>query len=515
MWRASNETLGVQRAVKLIRSEAESRENTDRLLHEAQAAARLADPAIVRVFDFGKTHHGDPFLVMEMLRGEDLANAIRRKERASAPRALRMILPVIRALEVAHHHGIVHRDLKPENIFLTKTEDGRIQPKLLDFGIAKLKDMQSLRLTSAGSVLGSPLYMSPEQARGEEVDERTDIWAISVVLYEIVTGQPPFLGDTRAEVFAAATKTTPKSLPSLGLGDESLWGIFLKGLAKSPQKRFQTMRELGQAIASWLLQNKISEDITGASLEAGWFRESPRSFLSSTLPPVRASLIAPPLGTSSSNPALATRGPAAARKGARLSPGAPPPPEPASSRRSIRFLGLALDPQQLLDLAKNRRVQITAGVSALVVTLVLWAALGGEKPPGGAEPQAARALAAPAPPPTVVVEVGGVERRPSQPGDGELGEAIDLDEVDAEGATPGAEGEAEPEESLAGEAQEGDPEPSSAGEGGSDEKSQGGDESPPAKSGSSKSKRAKARKKRPDAPGRARKRRRERLMDPF
>lgn len=168
VWTASNETLAVQRAVKLIRSEAECRENTDRLLHEARAAARLADPAIVRVFDFGKTQYGDPFLVMEVLRGEDLASAIRRKERLKATRAVRILLPVIRALGLAHLHGIVHRDLKPENIFLTKGADGRIQPKLLDFGIAKLKDMQSLRLTMDGSVMGSPLYMAPEQARGEE-----------------------------------------------------------------------------------------------------------------------------------------------------------------------------------------------------------------------------------------------------------------------------------------------------------------------------------------------------------
>lgn len=290
VWTASNETLAVQRAVKLIRSEADSRENTDRLLHEARAAARLADPAIVRVFDFGKTQFGDPFLVMEVLRGEDLASALRRKERLSATRAIRILLPVIRALGLAHLHGIVHRDLKPENIFLTKSADGRIQPKLLDFGIAKLKDIRSLRLTMDGSVMGSPLYMAPEQARGEDVDERADIWALCVVLYEIITGQPPFLGETRSEVFTAATRSTPKSLVDMGMGDATLWKLLLKGLSKKPDNRFQSMRELGQAFAGWLQTQKVSDDITGASLDAAWFRESPQSFLSSTMPPGRPSL---------------------------------------------------------------------------------------------------------------------------------------------------------------------------------------------------------------------------------
>ncbi|HVZ30799.1 MAG TPA: serine/threonine-protein kinase, partial [Polyangiaceae bacterium] len=192
VWTARNATLGVRRAVKLIRSDAGTIESTDRLLHEAQAAARLADPATVRVFDYGKTAEGDPYIVMELLEGEDLMSIINRRERLSPIKAVRVLLPVIRALGMAHAHGIVHRDLKPENIFLARLPDGRVQPKLLDFGIAKRKDASDLRLTTAGSVVGSPLYMAPEQARGEDVDERADIWALAVVLYEAIAGQPPF-----------------------------------------------------------------------------------------------------------------------------------------------------------------------------------------------------------------------------------------------------------------------------------------------------------------------------------
>jgi serine/threonine protein kinase len=138
VWTAHNETLGVLRALKLIPADLDSPESTDRLLREARAAARLADPAIVRVFDFGKTPWGDPYLVMELLSGEDLASVIRRRERLSALKAVRVLLPILRALCAAHAHGIVHRDLKPENIFLSKQPEGRIQPKLLDCGIAKL-----------------------------------------------------------------------------------------------------------------------------------------------------------------------------------------------------------------------------------------------------------------------------------------------------------------------------------------------------------------------------------------
>ncbi|MEY4549435.1 MAG: hypothetical protein RL685_5630 [Pseudomonadota bacterium] len=288
VWTARNDTLGVRRAVKLIRADAGSAESTDRLLHEAQAAARLADPAIVRVFDFGRTERGDPYIVMEMLEGEDLMSVISRRERLSPAKAVRVLLPVIRALAAAHAHGIVHRDLKPENLFLARQPDGRVQPKLLDFGIAKLKNARDLRLTSAGSVMGSPLYMAPEQARGEEVDERADIWALCVVLYEAMTGQPPFNGDDRASVMYAVATQDPEHPSLRGVLDPLPWSIIQRGLEKRRDERWPSMDELGRALARWLLDSGINDDITGASLEAGWFRSSRRSFFASSLPPERS-----------------------------------------------------------------------------------------------------------------------------------------------------------------------------------------------------------------------------------
>ncbi|MEY2931185.1 MAG: hypothetical protein RL033_1934 [Pseudomonadota bacterium] len=288
VWTARNDTLGVRRAVKLIRADSGSAESTDRLLHEAQAAARLADPAIVRVFDFGRTERGDPYIVMEMLEGEDLMSVINRRERLSPTKAVRVLLPVIRALGAAHAHGIVHRDLKPENLFLARQPDGRVQPKLLDFGIAKLKNARDLRLTSAGSVMGSPLYMAPEQARGEDVDERADIWALCVVLYEAMTGQPPFNGDDRASVMYAVATQDPEHPSLRGVLDPLPWSILQRGLEKRRDERWPSMDELGRALARWLLDSGVNDDITGASLEAGWFRSSRRSFFASSLPPERS-----------------------------------------------------------------------------------------------------------------------------------------------------------------------------------------------------------------------------------
>jgi serine/threonine protein kinase len=287
VWTARNETLGVQRAVKLIRADADSAESTDRLLHEAQAAARLADPAIVRVFDFGKTPEGDPYIVMELLEGEDLMSIINRRERLSPNKAVRVLLPVIRALGAAHAHGIVHRDLKPENIFLARLPDGRVQPKLLDFGIAKLKNARDLRLTSAGSVVGSPLYMAPEQARGEDVDERADIWALCVVLYEAISGRPPFYGEDRAQVMHAVATLAPENPKDCGV-DAALWSVLERGLAKRRDDRWPSMEELGRTLARWLLDGGTTDDITGANLESGWFRGSRRSLFASSLPPLRA-----------------------------------------------------------------------------------------------------------------------------------------------------------------------------------------------------------------------------------
>jgi serine/threonine-protein kinase len=258
------------------------------LLREAQAAARLSGPAIVRVFDFGKTQYGDPYIVMELLEGEDLSHALKRRGRLSPIKAVRIMLPICQALANAHSVGIVHRDLKPENIFLAKTPGGQVQPKLLDFGVAKVGRAFSTRLTQTGAMLGSPLYMSPEHARGDEVDYRADIWAFCVVLYEVITGRAPFDGKNYNAVLYAIIANEPPATTTFGAGDDNLWKAIRRGMRKDPDQRWSSMDELGRALAGWLLAHDTADDITGVSLQATWLESPARAsgdLLESIRPP--------------------------------------------------------------------------------------------------------------------------------------------------------------------------------------------------------------------------------------
>ena len=279
VWVAQNLTLGVQVALKLIRSEIEGRVDglSERLLTEARAAASIGHPAIIQVFDFGLTEHNEPFIAMELLHGDSLAQVLKKRGRIAAGRAVRTLLPVIEALVVANQRGIVHRDLKPDNIFLSQ-QANRVQPKVLDFGIAKLSEGFSANLTSEGTVLGSPAYMSPEQARGENnVDSRTDIWALCVVLYEMIAGAQPFSGQNWHGLMWAIMEGKPKTLAEHDLEEPALWTILQRGLSKEREHRFSSMFEFGQALAIWLVDQGVTRDICNSSLKSTWLERSPDS----------------------------------------------------------------------------------------------------------------------------------------------------------------------------------------------------------------------------------------------
>ncbi len=274
VWVALNQLLDVKVAIKFIRTrQGQDAELAKRLLKEARAAARLIDPAIVRVYDFGVTAVGDPYIVMELLQGEDLFTALSRHEKVSAVRSVRILLPISHALSVAHANDVVHRDIKPENIFLVYGEGRSVQPKLLDFGIAKY-DPQGVRLTKRGFLLGSPSYMSPEQARGEEVDALTDIWAFCVVLYEMLTGRLPFDGESRGEIIDNVLYAEPVPITHFGVGDDELWAFIEAGLSKERSQRWATMADLGTALAAWLAANGEADDVSGSALK-GWLRVAP------------------------------------------------------------------------------------------------------------------------------------------------------------------------------------------------------------------------------------------------
>ena len=214
VFRARNTTIDMPVALKLIRADLDRELLSGRLLQEARAAAKLAHPAIVRVFDVGKTALGDPFIVMELLHGESLAKIIDREGRLSSARAVQLLLPIADALSVAHAKGFVHRDVKPDNVFIANDDEGQLQPKLVDFGIVKSERQDSdSQLTQVGAVVGSPDYMSPEQARGlDNIDLRSDVWSFSVVLYETITGVARFEAANYNAILRMIVETEPQTL---------------------------------------------------------------------------------------------------------------------------------------------------------------------------------------------------------------------------------------------------------------------------------------------------------------
>ncbi len=275
VWLAHYEALDMEVAIKVIRAdikEAGGQGVHDRLLREARAAAQLGHPAIVRITDFGETARGDPFIVMELLEGEDLASALERRGRIDAVRAVRILLPIAHAMAAAHDRGIVHRDIKPENIYFAQLEDGSVQPKLIDFGVAKVQQQTRERITMAGALLGSPGYMCPESARGDDADARSDIWSFCVVLYEMMSGRLPFQGKNYHALLRSIVEDEVQPVTDFNTADEVLWSILEKGLTKVPDDRWQSMRQLGAALARWLIVQDVTEDICGASVVTTWLR---------------------------------------------------------------------------------------------------------------------------------------------------------------------------------------------------------------------------------------------------
>ncbi len=272
VWVAHSLALGVDVAIKLIRTGLADADLASRMSREAQATATLGHPAIVRVYDHGMTAHGDPFLVMEFVEGETLAALMTREGKLQVAAAIQLLLPLLDGLRCAHERGIIHRDIKPENVLIARDPLGRLQPKLLDFGIAKLEHQPAVsRLTQVGDVLGSPEFMSPEQARGaQDTDARTDVWSVCVVLYEMLTGELPFKIKNYNALMQAILHEQPIPTHELGAGDRDLWRVITKGLSKVRERRWANMTELGEALAFWLYDHGVTEDACGNSVKVLW-----------------------------------------------------------------------------------------------------------------------------------------------------------------------------------------------------------------------------------------------------
>jgi serine/threonine-protein kinase len=281
VWIASHQELGARVAIKLMRSDLYPSGMhpllAERLVREARAAARIHHPAIVRVFDFGVSTRGDPFIAMELLRGEGLRAALQRQRRFTPERAVALVLPIASGLDAAHARGVIHRDLKPDNILLATDDSARVQPKLVDFGVAKLSFLgPHARPLTGVALIGTPEYMAPEQALAlAEIDERVDIWSLCVCLYELIAGRVPFPGATFEEVLRPIVQDEPASLVERAGVDGELWAIIEQGLSKSPANRQPSMRELGEQLAGWLQRRGIGEDVAGGSLLRQWGAAAP------------------------------------------------------------------------------------------------------------------------------------------------------------------------------------------------------------------------------------------------
>jgi serine/threonine protein kinase len=243
--------LGQRVAVKVMAAElAANREALARFRREAEVTSRLRHPHIVHVFDVGSAPSGEPFLVMEYLAGEDLEHRIVRLSRLPLGAVVHIVKQTAAALAAAHAKGIVHRDLKPANIFLVELEGEADFVKIVDFGISKVR-AATTKLTRSSVVMGTPDYMSPEQARGhiEEIDHRTDQWALAAITYEMLCGRTPFAGEDVASVLYQVTREEPRPLSSwVGGVPSDVEVVVGRGLAKRASHRYASITAFSQAL---------------------------------------------------------------------------------------------------------------------------------------------------------------------------------------------------------------------------------------------------------------------------
>jgi eukaryotic-like serine/threonine-protein kinase len=248
VYEAEHLAMGRLVAVKVLNANrSQDPEAVSRLRHEARVAGTLGHPNICAIYDMGRLDDGSPYLVMERLHGETLAQRLERETRLPVDELLDIMVQVLSALSVAHQRGVIHRDLKPDNIFLARREGSRPLPKLLDFGISKSEDIEETMadLTAKTVAAGTPFYMAPEQARGDRVDHRVDLWATGIILYECLSGQRPFDARNYNALLVQILTAAPRPLGAIQPDVPSaLARIVEKALSKSPDDRYQSALDI-------------------------------------------------------------------------------------------------------------------------------------------------------------------------------------------------------------------------------------------------------------------------------
>ncbi|MBX9953054.1 MAG: protein kinase [Candidatus Obscuribacterales bacterium] len=256
IYKAKHLALNQIVAIKLLHPHLLNADTIMRFQREARTASKLRHPNLIQVQDVGTTADGQPFMVMDFASGRSLSDLIREKGRLTVEETLGYFVQICSGLAYAHNQNILHRDLKPSNVMLVKDEHGAVTAKILDFGIAKVLEEgenKGATLTKTGDVFGSPLYMSPEQGAGGNVDRRSDLYSLGCMLYECLTGTTPFMGKSIVETLMAHAQQKPHSLKEATLGLEfpkSLEDVVMKLLAKLPDERYQSVLEVREDLQS-------------------------------------------------------------------------------------------------------------------------------------------------------------------------------------------------------------------------------------------------------------------------
>jgi serine/threonine protein kinase len=363
VWIAENTAIrGAEVAVKVLHANfARDPDAVRRFRAEAEATVRIGHPSIVRVFDYGQSDDGAPYMVMERLHGESLAARLERDGSLPVREAVGVVTEVLAALNAAHEHEILHRDLKPENIFLA-VEGEAVRPKILDFGVSKFlgDDAERVRMTRTGALIGTPAYMSPEQARGEPtIDLRSDIWAMGVILYELLTGRLPYEGaNYNAMMIRIATEGHVPLLEALPALDPVLASIAERAMARTSRERYPTARQMRDALCAWSRGEGVLEAPPRGSLPPNRSSRTPMPTLvhADTLPgdsittlrkdpPRRSALVVAlgvALGVGGALAAWRTRAPPAEARPSLARP-------PAATTHALTIAGLPAGARVLVD----------------------------------------------------------------------------------------------------------------------------------------------------------------------